>query len=73
MSKTKRKRTKRYTGESAAQPSVQPEVYRIKAVDRGRLGQWWFERKKVIKPIAAAGGVIALIIWLIVELVRLAV
>lgn len=71
MVKSKKKRTKRYSGEDVAPVSSQPVIHRIQAVDRGPLGQWWFERKKVIKPVAKVSGILAVIIWLIVELVRL--
>lgn len=73
MGKAKKKRSKRYTGEDAAQsPASEPVVYRVKAVDRGTLGQWWFEKKKVVKPIAIVAGIVVVIMWLIVELVRIA-
>lgn len=74
MGKSKKKRTKRYSGEDAtSSPVSEPVVYRVTAVDRGRLGQWWFEKKKVVKPIAIVAGIVVVIIWLIVELVRIAV
>lgn len=71
--KVKKKRTKRYTGKDAATTTpAQPVVHRIKAVDRAPLAQWWFEKKAVVKPIATVAGIAAVVIWLIVELVRVA-
>lgn len=76
MSKRPKKRTKKYSGEDAKQfnqaISSEPVVHKYTAVDRGKLGQWWFEKKKLIRGIAIAVGVIVLVIWLIVELVNLA-
>lgn len=72
MAKQKKKRTKRYQGDEAiASVSTQPVIHRVKAVDRGRFGQWWFEKKKPIKIAGIAAGVIFFIGWLIFELFRI--
>lgn len=75
MSRRPKKRTKKYSGEDAKQfnqsTSSEPVVHKYTAVDRGKFGQWWFEKKKLVRGIAIAVGVIVLVIWLIVELVRL--
>ena len=72
MTKQKKKRTKRYSGEDAADnQSSQPVIHRVKAADRGRVGQWWFEKKKVVKVTSITSAVIVFITWLIVELVKL--
>ncbi|UTX51525.1 hypothetical protein KI440_01035 [Candidatus Saccharibacteria bacterium TM7i] len=68
--KQKKKRTKVYQGVDAA--TTRPTVTRITAANRSKFGQWWFERKKIVKPIAIATLVIAVIVWLIFELVRIA-
>ncbi len=70
MAKKKKKRNKAYSGEDAAAP-IEPIVHRYKAVDRGKLGQWWFEKKKIIKISTITLLVIALIIWMIAELIRI--
>ncbi len=68
--KQKKKRTKQYQGVDAA--ITKPSVTRITAANRTKLGQWWFERKKILKPILITVGVVAVIIWLIIELLRIA-
>ena len=67
--KQKKKRTKQYRGADAAQRT---SVTRVSAADRTALGQWWFERKKILKPILITLLVIAAVAWLIVELVNIA-
>lgn len=72
MAKPKKKRTKRYQGEDA-RTHVQnsPVVHRYEAVERNRLSQWWYERKRTLKPMLWLGlGVIG-VVWLIIELIRL--
>lgn len=68
--KQKKKRNKQYRGADAALD--RPVVTRISAANRSKLGQWWFDRKRVLKPALIAAGVIVLIAWLIFELVRIA-
>lgn len=68
MSKTKKKRNKAYAGEDAK--VEQPTVRRYTAIDRGKAGQWWYERKKLIKRITLWGGGGALFIFLLVEAIR---
>jgi hypothetical protein len=68
MAKQKKKRTKKYSGVDAA--ITRPSVTRVQAVSRSRLGQWWYDRKRIIKPIAIAAVIIFIVIWLIVELIR---
>ena len=68
MAKKQKKRNKVYRGADAK--AAAPTVTRISAVNRSALGQWWFDRKKVLKPILIAVAVVLIIIWLIFELVR---
>lgn len=67
--KQKKKRNKQYTGVDAA--ISKPVVTRMTAANRSKLGQWWFERKKILRPILIGVGVVLLIVWLIFELVRI--
>ncbi len=67
--KQKKKRNKQYQGVDAA--VTRPSVTRITAANRSKVGQWWFERKKILKPILIAALVIAAIVWLIFELIRI--
>lgn len=68
--KVKKKRNKQYTGVDAA--VTKPSVTRISAVNRSKPAQWWFERKRVAKPILIAAGVVIAIVWLILEVIRIA-
>lgn len=66
MGKQKKKRNKVYAGADAANAS--PTVTRISAVNRSRLGQWWFDHKKIVRPVAITVGVVIIVVWLIYEL-----
>ena len=69
MAKQKKKRTKKYTGADAA--VTRPSVTRVQAVSRSRFGQWWFERKKIVKPVLITALVVAAVVWLLIELFRI--
>lgn len=69
MAKQKKKRNKAYTGADAA--VTRPTITRIEAVNRNKVSQWWFEKKRIAKPALIASGVIVLIVWLIYELLRI--
>jgi len=69
MAKQKKKRNKVYTG--AGSTAVQPTITRVSAVERSKIGQWWFDNKRIAKPVLIAAGVVlllALIIWQIISL-----
>ncbi|MGH7218354.1 MAG: hypothetical protein ACREGE_02845 [Candidatus Microsaccharimonas sp.] len=68
--KAKKKRNKQYRGADAA--LIKPSITRISAANRSKVGQWWFEHKKIAKPIIITAVVIILVVWLILELVRIA-
>ena len=70
MVKQKKKRTKKYSGTDAA--TTRPVVTRMTAANRSKIGQWWFERKKFLKPVLITSGIILLIVWLITEIIRIA-
>lgn len=69
MAKQKKKRNKKYSGADAAM--TRPSITRVEAVNRSKLGQWWFDHKRIAKPILIAGAVVLIIVWLIIELVRI--
>lgn len=69
MAKQKKKRNKKYTGADAA--TTRPSITKVQAVSRSKVGQWWYERKRIAKPILIAVVVVAIAIWLIIELVRI--
>ena len=71
MSKQKKKRNKQYQGQDAK--ITRPTVIRVEAANRNKVSQWWFERKSFVKPVAIAIVVVAIIVWLIFELVRIVV
>lgn len=67
--KSKKKRNKKYQGVDAA--VTRPTVTRLTAANRSKLGQWWFERKRILKPILITTAIIVGVTWLIVELIRI--
>jgi hypothetical protein len=68
--KQKKKRNKAYTGVDAA--VTRPVVTKISAVNRNPVSQWWFDHKRIARPIIIAALVVAGVVILIIELVRLA-
>ncbi len=70
MGKNKKKRNKQYTGVDAAM--IRPNIVKVSAVDRGKLAQWWFDNKKVAKPIIRIAVIVLVVIVIIVEIVRIA-
>lgn len=69
MAKQKKKRNKPYTGTDAS--ITRPVVTRINAANRNTLQQWWFEKKRFAKPALIAAGVAIVVVFLVVELIRL--
>lgn len=69
MAKQKKKRNKSYTGADAA--VTRPTITRIEAVNRNKVSQWWFEKKRIAKPALITSGVVILVVWLIYELLRI--
>lgn len=65
--KQKKKRNKVYTGADAA--VTRPVVTKISAVQRTRIGQWWFDNKRIARPviiaILAAAGITILVIGIV--------
>jgi hypothetical protein len=70
MAKQKKKRNKVYTGQDAS--ISRPIVTRISAVKRNKVQQWWFEKKRIAKPVLITAGVVIVVVWLLIELVRIA-
>ena len=64
MAKAKKKRNKKYAGADAAQQK--PIITRVQAVNRSPLGQWLYERKRLLKNVGI-GAVIVLALVLIVS------
>ncbi|HTJ73271.1 MAG TPA: hypothetical protein VL481_01615 [Verrucomicrobiae bacterium] len=68
MAKQKKKRNKVYTGQDAA--LSRPVVTRISAANRNKVQQWWFEKKRIAKPVLIGVAVAIVVIWLLFELIR---
>ena len=66
--KQKKKRNKQYQGVDAA--VTRPVVTKISAANRTKVGQWWFERKRILKPVLIGALVVIIVVWLIVELIH---
>ena len=67
--KVKKKRNKQYRGVDAA--VTKPSITRISAANRSKLGQWWFDRKKFLKPVLITVAIATVVVWLLIELIRL--
>ena len=67
--KQRKKRNKSYTGADAA--LSRPVITKISAANRNPVSQWWFDHKRIAKPVIIAALVVAGIVILIIELVRI--
>ncbi|MGV9001541.1 MAG: hypothetical protein ACOH18_01120 [Candidatus Saccharimonadaceae bacterium] len=68
--KVKKKRNKQYTGADAA--ITKPVVTHISAANRSKPGQWWFDHKRIAKPVLIVAVVVIVLVWFTIELVRIA-
>ncbi|MEO6109742.1 MAG: hypothetical protein ABIP50_01895 [Candidatus Saccharimonadales bacterium] len=68
--KQKKKRNKVYTGIDAA--VQRPVVTKISAVNRNKAGQWWFDHKRIARPVIITIAIATAVILLIIELFRIA-
>jgi hypothetical protein len=68
MSKVKKKRNKTYQGKDAA--VTRPTVTRMTAANRNAVSQWWFEKKRIAKPVGIGVLVAVVVIVLVIELIR---
>lgn len=69
MAKVKKKRNKKYAGADAAQQK--PTITRVQAANRSSIGQWIYERQRLLKTFGIGALVVlglALIISGIVSL-----
>ena len=67
--KPKKKRNKQYQGAGAAQ--ARPEITRVTAIRRNKVQLWWLEKKRVVKPVSIAVGVVVALGVIIYELFQL--
>lgn len=70
MARQKKKRNKQYRGADSSLTA--PSITKITAVKRNKTQLWWHERKRFLKPVLIAVGVIILLIVLITQIVRIA-
>jgi len=68
--KQRKKRNKVYRGADAALD--RPVVTKITAANRSKFGQWWFDHKRIAKPILIISAIVIALVWLIAELIRIA-
>jgi len=67
MSKSKKKRTKKYNGIDTKQTNNLVRVHKVNAVVRSPFKQWLHEHRKMVKNIIIAVLVVAGIVFLIVQ------
>jgi len=70
MGKNKKKRNKAYTGVDAAM--TKPVITHISAVNRNKPAQWWFDHKRIAKPVLITSGIAIFVIFIIIEIIRIA-
>jgi hypothetical protein len=68
MTKQKKKRNKAYTGADAK--ITRPSITHVSAANRNKIQQWWFERKRLAKPVLITAAIAIVVIWLLFELVH---
>jgi hypothetical protein len=68
MGKVKKKRNKKYAGRDAKTTGPQNiQVRKIEAVNRGRIKQWVFEHKKLLKRTAIVVVVGGIFLFLMIQ------
>jgi len=65
MSKSKKKRAKKYTGVDAKQTGSVVRVHKVAAVVRSPFKQWVYEHRKLIKRVTIAVVVVAVFVFLL--------
>lgn len=74
MTKRRKKRNKRYSGEDAKTTGVagqnKPVIHRHDAVLRSPAGQWTHDRRKLLKTAAITLGIILFIILIVFGLIQ---
>ena len=70
MGKNKKKRNKKYSGSNAAK--TEPTIIKIEAVNRNKLAQWWFDHKRIGKPVLIGLVILFFIIIIVDQILRLA-
>ncbi|MCL2174242.1 hypothetical protein FWH58_03070 [Candidatus Saccharibacteria bacterium] len=69
MSKSKKKRNKKYTGQDAKSTDNLVRIRKVNAVVRSPLKQWLYDHRQFLKRAAIAIVVVGVVIFLIVQAV----
>jgi hypothetical protein len=67
MSKSKKKRNKKYTGAGAKSSDNLVRVHRVNAVVRSPFKQWLFEHKKFLKRLSVIVLIVGGVVFLVVQ------
>jgi hypothetical protein len=67
MSKSKKKRNKKYTGVEAKSNDNLVRVHKVAAVVRSPFKQWMHEHKKFLRRAAIAAVIVGVLVFLIVQ------
>jgi len=67
MSKSKKKRDKKYAGRDAKPTQNLVKVHRVNAVVRSNWRQWVYERRKFLRTAAIVVAVVTVVVFLIVQ------
>lgn len=65
------KKIKRRPKKLKNQLANKPVVTKISAVDRNVVSQWWFDKKRLIKPIVIVSLIVIVLVILIFEIYRI--
>ena len=49
-----------------------PMVTKITAANRSKIGQWWFEHKRILRPVLITAGIVVIVVVLILEIIHIA-
>lgn len=66
MGKTSKKRNKKYSGANAKSDNLL-RVHKVNAVVRSDKAQWLHDHRKLIKRVAVAALIVAVVVFLIVQ------
>ncbi len=67
MSKSKKKRDKKYRGVNAKQADNLVRVHKVEAVARSDRAQWFYDHRKSLRRVAIGVIIVAVIVFLVIE------
>jgi hypothetical protein len=67
MSKSKKKRNKKYSGVDAKSADNLVRVHKVNAVVRSPFGQWLHEHKKFLRRAGVVALVVGVVVFLVVQ------